>query len=250
MEKRADCTCDVHGQIADLLVKIPAGDAERLLVEHWPSLGRNRLFIQVALFIGTEPLVTLATTAVHSRPDDPEVFEYVGIRFLAFHTDENGTLTPGHLDRLLPFASHIPNDELSKIIADAARRGWRQWIIDHFESAVTHLPATEQEALRKRYLPRVEELSADFRGQAAHVYQWVRDLEQRAIPTEQAVEAVLLAVAEPSVDSTIWSAACEALEVLGTRADIARFERYVPDTPYGRAVFSGAAFEVRHRSLR
>ncbi|HEX8619688.1 MAG TPA: hypothetical protein VF911_19055 [Thermoanaerobaculia bacterium] len=250
MDKREDCTCDVHGLIADLLVKISPADAEGLLLEHWSSLGRNRRFIQVALFIGTQRLVTLATTAVNARPNDTKVFEGVGFRFLAFHTDEDGVLTPEHLSRLLPFSSRIPSEELSKIIGDAARRGWRQWIIDSFEIATAHLPAVERDRLRASYLPETKQLSAEFRRDAARAFQWAYDLEQRAIPAEQIVDAVVLAVAEPAVDNELWAAACDMLVRYGHRPDIVRFERYVPATPEAKAAFVGSAFEVRHRSLR
>ncbi len=250
MDVDMDCSCDVHGLIADLLVKIPAADAERLLVKHWSSLGRNGAFIQVALFVGTERLITLASAAIHARPNDADVFEYVAMRFLAFHTDEVGTLTPEHLNRLLPLAARIPEDELSSMIADAARRGWRQWLIEHFDTATTHLTDTKREELRKRFLPNAEELAAEFRREVAHADHWAHDVEQRAIPSQLAVDAALLAVGEPPVDTAIWAAACEVLERFGKRSDIPRFETHVPDTPEGQAAFAGAAFEVRHRSLR
>jgi hypothetical protein len=249
MEQREDCGCDVHGLISDLLVKIPSCDSERLLVEHWPALGRNGTFIQVALFIGTEQLVTLATAAIRSRPDDPELFKYVSLRFLAFHADEDGTLTPEHLNRLLPFASRIPWDALSKIIADAARRGWRQWIIEHFETATAHMPEKDRDGPRKQYFPETKELSVEFRSKVLHANQWLHDLDQRAIPIKQIVDAALLAVVE-SVDDVTWIAACEVLDQLGARSDITRFEPYVPETSDARAAFAGAAFEVRYRTLR
>jgi len=247
MDQRDSCGCDAHYLVADVLPKIPPQDAERLLTTHWHTLGRSGKFIQTALFIGTDRLVAMATEAIQSISNTQELFKHVSIRFLAFH--QTSTLTPEHLERLVPFASRIPQVDLSIILGDASRRGWRQWIVEHFDSITAHLPAVEREALRQNYLPNTAELAAEFKTKVSHAYHWLRDVEQRTIPTQQIVDAALLAIVEP-VDSTTWAAACEVLERLGTRSDLSRFEPYVPQTSDAQATFASAAFEVRHRSLR
>ena len=249
LEQERDCGCDVHYIVSELLVKIPAADAERLLISHWSMLQHSRKYIQTALFLGTPTLMDMATEAIRARVDDSRLFEYIAIRFLAFHTDEDGVLTTDHLDRLLPFVDRIPEDEISRIIADAARRGWRRWIVDHFAVFTSYLPDKHRGDLRKRYLPEEADLCAELKTNPNDAYGWIRDLEQRAIPPEQVVDAALLAITDPC-DPATWAAACEILEHLGTRTDITRFEPHVPDTPESRSLFVGAAFEIRLRSLR
>jgi hypothetical protein len=239
-----DCRCDVHGFTADLLITIPDADAEQLIVSNWSSLGSSRLYLQVALFVGTPRLIQMATAQIDRFRDDEQLFEHVSHRFRAFRDRDDG-LTPAHLDRLIPFAARIPEHDVTLILADAARRGWRDWIVANVSKLTGHLASGEE--LRKRYRPTTEELAAELRATHGKPFRWIRELERRGIPNQQAIDAAALAIQDRDQTET-WLAACEVLESLGTRSDIGRFEPHLPDAPQLQNAFEGAAFELRHHS--
>jgi hypothetical protein len=90
-------------KFANLLQDIPRDDAEKLLVSNWEHLRFSRLFIQLALYLGTDQCIRLASLAVEMSSPTENIFEHIE-QFFGFNIQGlSDKLSMFHLENLQLF---------------------------------------------------------------------------------------------------------------------------------------------------
>lgn len=130
---------DAHYLRCHMLRDIPTEAAEQFLVKHWPSLGTVPLFIQAALYHGTEKCRTLAAESIGLVEAEQDPFGHISSFFGFFTHGLMDRLTIRHLETLRPYLDRIGDFCISDMIEFCHR-------FDHWDWALRNL----QPVCRKR----------------------------------------------------------------------------------------------------
>jgi len=66
---------------SEMLMRLPAVDADRLLLKHWDHLRFSPHFVQSALYVSTPRLLEAAGAAVSESPEPAKLFEHLSHHF-------------------------------------------------------------------------------------------------------------------------------------------------------------------------
>ena len=97
-EAKSKLWSNKYFEISHLLRDIPTDAAERLLIKHWSGLGLIPLFVQAALYHGTDRLCELATNSLAQIPQDADPFKHIDSLF--------GFMTQGLIGQVSVKGSH------------------------------------------------------------------------------------------------------------------------------------------------
>ncbi len=185
-----------HYMLAHLLRDIPVSDAEVLLTKHWSHVQYSPLFIQVALYLGTPKLQTLARQAVQSYPANVYVLKHIGMFFGFFTHGLSARLSAQHLDVLIPYLTRLDDSTLSSMAEFCDRHGYRDWgklhLQPEFERRRANLPKSTRdkqeyvERLGRCHFPSDIDLLEDLdwieqqgRHYPGHLWHWCEEFERR-----------------------------------------------------------------------
>lgn len=187
---------DSHYMLAKLLRDIPVGEAQPLLLKYWGHLRFSRLFVQVALYIGTPDCVALATKEIGVYPNNVDPFKHVGLFFGLSTVGLRDRLDLQHLMVFLPFVNRLDDLALSHMVDFCEQRGYLEWSVIHlkpeFDRRRAQLPKVMKEKqelierLGRRHFPSdtdlleeldwIEERGEHFQG---HLYYWCEEFRRR-----------------------------------------------------------------------
>lgn len=187
---------DTHYMLAELLRDIPPSKAQLLLAKHWDHLKFCRLFVQVALYIGSPECIAMATEAIGDYPDNADPLEHMGHFFGFFVTGLMDRLELRHLEVLLPCLTRLSDHVLSDMAEFCERRGYRDWSRMHLKpefdrrraqlSQVAKENREYIERLGRHHFPSDEDLlqELDWIEQQGdhyygHLYHWAEEFERR-----------------------------------------------------------------------
>ncbi len=110
---------DHHWGLTELMVKIPARDAEDLLQTYWGHLKYIPRMVHAAFRIGTPKCVALAREALEMCPANADIFRLFG----AIWTQRNAStpISLRHLENLEPHFNRMSGDELASLARDTER---------------------------------------------------------------------------------------------------------------------------------
>jgi hypothetical protein len=173
-----------HYLLAQLLRDIPVIEAKSLLVKHWDHLKFSRLFVQVALYIGSPECVVLAKEAIDGYPSNADPFEHLGKFFGFFFTGLMDRLELRHLEVLLPYLGKLDDHTLSEMAEFCERRDRRDWSLRHLKPEICRRrrqlswAATEKQkyikGIGQHYFPSDSDLleKLDWIEHQGRVYYW------------------------------------------------------------------------------
>jgi hypothetical protein len=239
-----------HYALSGLLTEIPAHDAEMLILQHWDHLRYSPLFVQAALYVGTQQCAAAVESAVDEWPEDIPVFEHLSSHFGFMTTGRRERLTMAHLDRLLPFMDRMPDFELARIAEACQRMGIPGWGQQHIASYLS-------EDSKKRYYPSDENLLSeldDLAGNASYgkwrTGFWLEGFEDRHDSRDRITQLLdRWLLANPTVRSL--EIVSECIATVGMRSDLSVLTTHTVEGSQeliGRIV-SDAQFRVFRRSL-
>ena len=238
-----------HYDLFTLLRMIPQTDADRLLQGHWGHLRLSSLFVQAALYVGTQACRELAAVSIATCPLEVPILRYVGMRFGFL---EDGAVSPGpeQLESLRPHVGRLDENDLAFLAQACERIGATDWGHEHL---MERLSANR----RRQYYPSDEQLREDLSEFAGgegvgpgHVHNWLEGFERRRDPDNRAMRVVDAWLASHrTLRGLKVAAACIAM--VGRRRDLAILNRYSIDGPLPEIVNikRSAVFSVRRRSL-
>jgi len=189
---------DAHYDLSHLLRDVPTEDAERLLEKHWADLSRVPLFIQTALYLGTEKCRALAAESLAAAGPGGEPFKYVSSFFGFLTRGLMDRLTGRHLETLRPYLHRLDDHCISRIIEFCHRYDHWDWALQHLRPECRRRAQTTKPApggglnyivqITRDWFPSDEELLGDLdeiekeysRDHGGRVwYWWKRFIERR-----------------------------------------------------------------------
>lgn len=256
-----------HYMYAHLLRDIPVGDAEPLLRKHWPRLKFSRLFVQVALYLGTEISCALASQEFAEYPADVDVFQHVG-SFFGFHmTGLEDRLTVAHLNSLAPYFGQVDAMVLTEAAGFCEKHDLRDWSLANVYPELARRGALPQEDpkkqrpsihdLRRRHFPTdaelMEELAALGPQDQRHgrLWHWCEEFgRRRDDPARWRSVIGQWLWSSPSIERL--RIAADVVWQLGTRRDLEILTGHAiaSDPVEVAAVIENVQFAVMRRSLK
>jgi hypothetical protein len=124
VERRWGVAIEEDSGIAEIIVRLPVEDAERVLMKHWDHLRFSTDFVQAALYVATPELCRQVAASVAEAPEPSSLFKYLPQQWGVRTHDHPGITRETQILALEPHLHLIAVSDL-KVIADACnRRGW------------------------------------------------------------------------------------------------------------------------------
>lgn len=246
-----------HYALADLLMLIPEDEAESMLIAFWDHLRFSRLFVQVALFVGTQRCVAIADRAIKEFPNGENPFEHVSFRY-GYGWSEASSHDRLTLDRLKLLGRYI--GQFDDYAVSAYVQACCQFGQDGMDWARGHVPSEAWDRYRREHCPTDADIFSSLSGLTMNHPNGARLYVNKFISRNE--EGRLLSAMrswlreEPTTSWRRIQVAAIILKTIGTRSDLETLDVPVAteDGPWGlqqaRRIVDDAAFAVRLRSLR
>lgn len=262
-----DSQNDLCYELAQCLRDIPISDSLRLLLKHWNRIRFRALFIQVALYLGTDETRSLAKQSLRAGASEMEVFRYIDF-FFGFRTEGlSDRLGLRQLESLRPYLHHLNALCLDEIIEYCHAHDYWGWALQHLRPECTRriVPAREADgeqqriiSVTRRWFPTDQDLLAEFDGfentessqQAFSVWFWFERRSGRDITSERC-----FALLEQWVKDSPTPARCLVAAAIvrnrGQRPALNILRSHCDEEPFSKleAIVSDAEYRVKRRSL-
>jgi hypothetical protein len=264
-ELQQDPWSNAHYNLAHLLRDIPRHDAERLLLKHWNELGRVPLFIQAAMYLGTDKCARLAQEALSTAS---EPFRQIHHFFGFFSQGLVDRLTIRHLESLRPYLARLEDHGLWEMVQFCRRYGLWDWAVQHLQPecrrrAQALKPDASDNApfilrITHHWFPTDEELFADLdqfeqqhpRYQGGGLSYWWERFVERGDASERPPQ-VLEKWLKQSTSIARFRIVGRAIRDRGSRRDLAILRNRPTDStcPEVEQILADAEYAVMKRSL-
>jgi hypothetical protein len=215
---------NAHYDLSELLMRIPAEDAETLLDKYWGHLGCSPLFIQTALYIGTPKCLDLADSSISECPSNIPIFQHLGSHFGFLNHERQKYLDKQHFEHLLPYLDLLGEHELWELAEVCQRLGIPEWSQEHLSHRLS-------ERWRKRFHPTDNDLFQDLDGLVREkdghllIRFWLENFDKRHDPKNRALDIIDRWLAShPTLEGLRIAAA--SIEFIGIRKDLDILEKY------------------------
>ncbi|MEM7202214.1 MAG: hypothetical protein AAF628_18235 [Planctomycetota bacterium] len=122
-----------------VIMRLPAPDAERLLLRSWGCFGRALHFVQAALYVATEDLVARADAVIKASADPDGLFRHLTMHYGIRTLGEMGITREEQIQVLVPYFSYLRQEDLGELADVCNENGWhdlRRRLIDpHLDEA-------------------------------------------------------------------------------------------------------------------
>ena len=238
-----------HYALNGLIMAIPEGEAEVLLDSFWSHLKYSSLFVQSALYIGTQRTLDLAKIAILECPTDIDIFKHISMHFWVTDAGRPRTLSLKRLNDLKPYLSRFTEDEIQHLYRTCISCGFREWARENLEGYLS-------EEAKKRYLYSDNDLllylqqpdlkaHLDFYiNDAIEENKWGKDTKGRLLRSGHQ-----LLTENPS--QTNLEIVSIILKICGNRKDLEILDdfTYVGDTQKILKIKRDTQFHVFHRTI-
>jgi hypothetical protein len=124
VDRRWGIAKEEDSRTAEVVIRLPVEDSERLLLKHWDHLRFSAHFVLAAIYVATPKLCRVAAASVAEAPDPPSLFRHLSHLWGVRTYDHPGITRETQILALEPYLHLIAVSDL-KVIADACnRRGW------------------------------------------------------------------------------------------------------------------------------
>jgi hypothetical protein len=255
-----------HYMFANLLRDMPREDAEKLLLSNWEHLRFSKLFIQLALYLGTEQCIRLANNlAVEMSSPTENVFEHIGL-FFGFNTQGlSDKLSMFHLENLQPFLQKLDDHTVASMIDFCHRHGYRTWahscLLPEVNRRSLEIEQDENQEgaylknVKRFYFPSDDELMDDLNAMERPqgwmlVASWCEKFELRQDDANRWRKILERWLAQSPSIVQLQIAGLIVCE-LGTRKDLELITRYDIEGPPGalEQIIAKVTYIVKRRSL-
>lgn len=188
---------NLHYELAQCLRDIPIADSLRLLLKHWSRVRFAPLFIQLALYLGSEETRSLAKESLQAGASEKAVFRFID-SFFGFRTEGlSDRLGQSHLESLRPYLNHLAALAIDEMITHCHAYGYWDWALVHLRTECmrridANSEGDEQQrivSVTRRWFPTDQDLLAEFdrlenaelSRLAGSVWVWLERLSGRDI---------------------------------------------------------------------
>ena len=119
--------------ISELLMAIPPGAAEAMLLRHWEHLRFSGLFIQAALYVARPALLAAARDALCECPTPASLLEHLATHWGIRETGHDGLTRRVQVEALAPHVALLDEMTVHTLWMECNERGWfdlRRGILD------------------------------------------------------------------------------------------------------------------------
>jgi hypothetical protein len=259
---------DLNYNLAHVLRDIPSDDAQKLLLRHWSNLRLSPLFIQVALYLGTDETRTLARESLQVVAAEQEPFRHID-SFFGFKTlGLSERLRLEHLESLRPYLDRLDPLCIWEMVEFCSEHNYWTWAIEHlrpeclrrleFENVQETDGSRHVIRAQRHWFPSDQDLLSELddfermeqRRLAGGVWFWLDRLTQRRVSSERwlaLLEQWLMSsltkerfqIAATMIRQKGLRTAFRVLRSCSDKGMIPEFDRVLADTEY----------TVRRRSL-
>jgi hypothetical protein len=258
---------NVHYDPCQLLRDIPSKVAEQLLEKYWEDLGTS-LFIQTALYHGTENLRALATKSLGLTDPEKEPLRFVESFFGFFTQELMDRLTVRHLETLRPYLNRLDDSSIHDMVEFCRRYDHWDWALQHLRPECRRRAQTAKPCpggrlpyivpITRQWFPSDEELLADLdeietgdsRRHGRRVWFWWKRFIERGDSSSRAPQ-LLDQWLRQSLSLARFKIVARALRDRGTRQDLAILRNFTlgPKPTEAEPIFADLEFAVMRRSL-
>ncbi len=107
VERTWDAHRDGDWIVSELIMRLPPGIAERLLVTHWEHLRFSPRFVQAALYVASPHLRELVWATICECPSAAKMFEHIDSHFGIKTLGHPGVTRLEQVESLIPYLDHI-----------------------------------------------------------------------------------------------------------------------------------------------
>jgi hypothetical protein len=109
---------------SEMVMQLPANEAESLLLKHWTHLRFSSRFVQTALYVSTPRLVEAAQAAINECPEPKKLMEHLSHRFRIRTKSRLGLVREAQVLVLAPYL-HLLSPMDLRVLWDACNdHGW------------------------------------------------------------------------------------------------------------------------------
>jgi hypothetical protein len=259
---------DAYFFMAHLLRDIPPDPAEQFLRKHWPVLSDIPLFVQVALYLGTEPLVSLAAERLQESDPASEPFSHIDSFFGFFTRGLMDRVEVRHLEVLRPYLHRVSDHCVERMVRYCQRREQWDWAIQYLQPECRRRLATAQPepdgrqpfiaSVATRWFPTDHEVLLELdeierespdRRHGGVWFWWERAIERKE--TAHSAMQLLKRWLDNAPSLTRLQIVGLAIRDRGTRADLAIFRGCPIATMLDEAktILASAEYAVMRRTL-
>jgi hypothetical protein len=255
-------TSNDHHFLSAVLRDIPLVVAEQQLLKHWESVKFSTCFVQVALYVGGEFLLSAAEAVIKDAPGDWEPFRHIGSTFGFKTIGLKDRLADKHIDALLPYVDRLSDIDLGEIAEWLVDRGREDDFRVLVSPEMNRRIEEQQSNGENSYIIRLSRVNfptdADLlkalseieNNERLAVWAWCHYATERGDSPER-LRSVLRAWFSEQPSSKRLRIVTKIVLELGCREDIEDLQNY--QAAYGdettKMLVDGATFSVRYRTL-
>lgn len=234
--------------LSEMVMNLPAGQAETILLRHWPRLRDSDDYIAAALFFATPALLASVADAVKQSDAPKDLFQYLTMR--AGRTrGMNGERTDFYqvrqIEAILPYLNYLSDSDIHHLWDTCNKHGW-------YSLRRQHLDGRLSEEWRNRELSEASAV-AYLDDTLKQTFPWIDHWIDRGIESGWSGDQILDLVARWSDEKKTT----QALEVLasavihvGARTNVALMKRtVVTPAQEADAIRNDTLYAVTRRSL-
>lgn len=117
----------------ELIMRLPTTVAESMLVKHWGHLQYSSYFVQTALYVATDKLVSLVADVVADCPEPKSLFKHLNMHFGIKTKGHPGITTIRQLEVLLPYMDFLEEMDFYFFSELCNERGWFDFRKKHLD---------------------------------------------------------------------------------------------------------------------
>ena len=116
--------CAADNITSELIIRLPAKVAERLLLKHWDHLRFSSYFVQAALYVATEHLLEVASVAIEDCPSPAGLMMFLSRRFGIKVKNHPGLNRESQVLALAPYLDLLDKMAIFNLWEECNNRGW------------------------------------------------------------------------------------------------------------------------------
>ena len=232
---------------SEMVMRLPADEAERLLVKHWAHLRFGSHFVQTALYVSTPRLLEAAQVAINECPNPASLMEHLTQRFGYRTKGHPGISREAQVLALAPYLHLLSPMDLGTLWEACNDHGW-------FTTRRELLDGRLQQPFLKRRWNR-DQTESEFDKMIAEKHlswigHWVDGFMKTGVSWSE-ILATMTAWLDERRSLEALQLVAAAVENRGTRADLGALRIYegMPESAAGQLI-ADTQFVVHRRTIR
>jgi len=232
--------------IYEVVMRLPPGQAETLLVNHWDHLRFSPLFVQTALYVATPRLLELVRQTIESCPNPAELFEHIGMHYGIRVQGRAGVTRPLQIEALVPYLDHLDEHSIYSFWDACNLRGWLNLRRAHFDARLDKKYG-RRDFDDDRIMAVLDEMIQ--KNQLYWVDRQIEDIMETGVTAEHLMKLVGRWLSARATLDALRLAAMAVVHA-GSRKDLAILNVAVAPRDVAGGFIADAQFAVKRRHLR